>query len=436
MAVLDLPLEELRRYLPDRQEPPDFLPFWVETLAHSAARRRRAQFTAAYPELRGVEVMDVTFSGFDGDPIRGWLILPLVRAPGLPVVVEYVGYGGGRGVPSQWLHWPACGFASFVMDTRGQGGASSAGSTPDPQAGSSGPQHPGFLTRGIHDPRTYYYRRLFTDAVLAVDAAREHPAVGDAIVVAGGSQGGGMALAVAALASGISAALIDVPFLSHIRRAIELSDEDPYVELRRFLGVHKGAVEDTFRTLAYFDGLNLAARSHVPALFSVGLMDAITPPSTIFAAYNHYAGPKRIDVFPYSGHEAGGPEHLFEKIRFLAGLGSCLRTREGAHDPPAARGHRRGAGAGRGRRRPADPAQPCRGTNRRGPTGPARQARPPGRRRRDLPQVGRARPGPGGDPPARDAHHGRGVHSRRGATRTIRPGGTRRGRDSERHGGG
>ena len=38
---------------------------------------------------------------------------------------------------------------------------------------------------------------------------------------------------------------------------------------------------------------------------SVGLRDDITPPSTVFAAYNHYAGPKEIRVLPYSGHDAG-----------------------------------------------------------------------------------------------------------------------------------
>ena len=34
----------------------------------------------------------------------------------------------------------------------------------------------------------------------------------------------------------------------------------------------------------------------------VGLRDTITPPSTVFAAYNAIGAEKEIVVFPYSGH--------------------------------------------------------------------------------------------------------------------------------------
>ena len=33
------------------------------------------------------------------------------------------------------------------------------------------------MTRGMLNPETYYYRRVFTDAVRAVEAAQSHPAV-------------------------------------------------------------------------------------------------------------------------------------------------------------------------------------------------------------------------------------------------------------------
>ena len=59
----------------------------------------------------------------------------------------------------------------------------------------------------------------------------------------------------------------------------------------------------------------------MPALFSVGLMDAVCPPSTVFAAYNHYAGPKDIRVWPFNGHEAGTLQQVHERIRFVDWLG-------------------------------------------------------------------------------------------------------------------
>ena len=322
MALFDLPLDQLVDYQPDRDEPADFDAFWTDTLAAARTLRQPTSFVPAHPELRSLEVFDVTFSGFGGHPIRAWLILPRTRVDPLPVVVEYVGYGGGRGLPIHLLTRAAAGYASFVMDTRGQGSVFVTGDTPDPDAGTSGPSFPGFLTRGIHSPETYYYRRLFTDAALAIDAAREHPAVdGDRVIAAGGSQGGAIALAATALGASVAAAVIDVPFLCHIRRAIEITDEPQYGELRHYLEVHRGREAEVLRTVSYVDGTNFAARATSPALFSVGLMDTICPPSTVFAAYNHYGGPKEITVWPYNGHDAGQSQQVFEKLRFLRDLG-------------------------------------------------------------------------------------------------------------------
>ena len=98
--------------------------------------------------------------------------------------------GGGRDLPAAHTLYPVCGYATFVMDTRAQGGTWSAGDTPDPGAGSSSAEHPGVMTRGIASPETYYYRRLYVDAVSAVETAAALPGVdADRIIVAGTSQG-------------------------------------------------------------------------------------------------------------------------------------------------------------------------------------------------------------------------------------------------------
>jgi cephalosporin-C deacetylase len=217
--------------------------------------------------------------------------------------------------------WASAGYAHLIMDTRGQGSTWSKGDTPDVEPEGSNPQHPGFMTRGVLSPQTYYYRRVFTDAVRAIEAARAHPAVdGARIAVTGGSQGGGITIAAAALDPGVAAAMPDVPFLCGYRRATEISAANPYEEISRYCMVHRDKVERVFQTLSYFDGINLASRITCPALFSVGLMDEICPPSTVYAAYNHLAGPKEIRVYRYNHHEGGGAYQTFEKIAFLHGL--------------------------------------------------------------------------------------------------------------------
>jgi cephalosporin-C deacetylase len=321
VSTFDLPLDELRAYRPGRSEPDDFDAFWAETLAMSRAACPEPTFTSVDTPLRTVTTFDVTFGGFAGQPIRGWLQVPFGADRPLPAVVEYIGYGGGRSLPHEWLQWASAGYVHLVMDTRGQGAAWSQGDTPDVDVGSATGQYPGFVTRGIDDPRTHYYRRLITDAVLAVDATRSHPLVdADRVMVAGQSQGGGLALAVCGLATGIRGAAIDVPFLCHWRRAIEITDAHPYREVVQYLSVRRGSEAAVLRTLDYVDGVNFAVRASAPALFSVGLMDEICPPSTVFAAYNHYAGPKEMSVWPYNGHDAGERRQQDERYRFFAGL--------------------------------------------------------------------------------------------------------------------
>jgi cephalosporin-C deacetylase len=99
-----------------------------------------------------------------------------------------------------------------------------------------------------------------------------------------------------------------------------MTDCRPYVELIDYLSVHRGEVDRVFSTLSYLDVVNHAKRATAPALFSVGLVDDITPASTVFAAFNHYAGPKQIEVYQFNGHDGGGTQHFLAKLAFLATL--------------------------------------------------------------------------------------------------------------------
>ena len=318
MALTDLPLDQLRSFRPDVAEPADFDDFWARTLSESRALAIAPTVETATTPITELIVEDLTFSGFNGEPVRAWITRPRREGP-LPTVVEYLGYGGGRGLPGERLQWAAAGYVHVLMDTRGQGsGWGSGGDTPDPH-GSDGAT-PGFMTRGIQRPDTYYYRRVFTDAVLLIDAVLQLEAVdGDRISVTGGSQGGGISLAAAALHPSVSAVMPDVPFLCHFRRSVALTPDNPFTEVARYLGVNRGRVDEAFATLSYFDGVNFARRITAPVLFSVALMDPIVLPSSVFAAFNHCGSTDaEIEVYEFNGHEGGQAVQWLRQTEWLA----------------------------------------------------------------------------------------------------------------------
>lgn len=326
MPLFDLPEAELWEYRPGIDAPADLADFWRRTFGQAGEVPLGATFTPVDAALPNVAVHDVRFAGWGGAPIAAWLVVPNGGPDRVPCVVQYLGYGMGRGLPHDHTMWPAAGCAALVVDTRGVSGRFGVpGDTPDPDGGSSA-HVPGFLTDGVDDPDRYYYRRVFTDAVRALAVAAEAPGVdGDRLVVAGASQGGAIAQAVGAL-HGIAggpvplAALVDVPFLTHVRRAIDVTDSDPYYELVRYLSTRRHDVDRVFHTLGYFDGLHLAPLGTVPALYSVALRDPVCPPSTVFAAYHAWAGPKRIEVWPFNEHEGGGPHQRGVQLRYVREL--------------------------------------------------------------------------------------------------------------------
>ena len=152
------------------------------------------------------------------------------------------------------------------------------------------------------------FRHIFLDTaqlariVMALPGVDEHR-----IGVYGGSQGGGLSLACAALEPRIKRVAPLYPFLCDYRRVWEMDlDEMAYEELRyyfrRFDPLHERETA-VFTQLGYIDVQHLAPRIRAEVLMAVSLMDQICPPSTQFAAYNKISAPKQQLRYPDYGHE-------------------------------------------------------------------------------------------------------------------------------------
>src|ERR1700750_1417429 len=154
MPWFDLPLDQLRDYRTGTAEPPDPDLWGRRRLDEARATVRPAVLTRYETEIYApVEVFDTEFSGADGDRIRAWYLRPPGADAQTQVVVKFIGYGGGRGMPAEHALLPALGYAVFVMDTRGQGGRWTTGATGDRQGDpAAGPENARVMTRGIAPP--------------------------------------------------------------------------------------------------------------------------------------------------------------------------------------------------------------------------------------------------------------------------------------------
>jgi cephalosporin-C deacetylase len=333
MAMFDLSLTELSTFTADLPEPDDFDDFWSSTVAEARGHDLGVSVMAYPTPWTQLDTFDVSFAGFGGTPVKAWLTVPAGATGPLPTVVQYHGYSGGRSFPHTTQVWATAGYAHLSMDTRGQGyaGGGPATATADASVDAGAAHSPGFMTAGLADPDTYYYRRVYTDAARMLEAAASLPVVdASKIIITGGSQGGGITLAASALAKLVDVEVIgsapDVPFLCAFPRALQITDAHPYGEITRYLAGWRDQVATAYRTLSYFDGALLGQRASAPALFSVALMDQVCPPSTVFAAYNRYgstANPgvaKDIKIYSHNGHEGGGAYQTVAQAEFFAGL--------------------------------------------------------------------------------------------------------------------
>ena len=307
MPSIDMPLEQLRTYKPALYREPDFEAFWDRTISAAVSQPLNAELIPVDLPMRHTQCYAVRYDGFEGGRLAGWYLRPKAAGP-FPGVCFYHGYGGAGHRPLDLLPLASQGMCVLSMDCRGQMGNSQDASTPP------GGHHAGWMTQGITDPAGYYYRYAYADAVRAIELLAHREEVDPSrLAITGGSQGGGLTLAVAALSERPILALADVPFLCDFKRAISITAAAPYSEIPHFLRHHPHLNDTVIRTLSYFDCMNLAPWIGCRTVIANCLWDDVCPPSTIFAAFNHLACEKQIELYPFNGH---APPYEQAELRF------------------------------------------------------------------------------------------------------------------------
>lgn len=319
MPLIDLPLEELKLYQGRNPRPDDFDSYWDRGLDEMRSVDPRAELVPADIPAREAECFHLFFTGVGGARVHAKYLRPKHVPEPHPAVLAFHGYSGNSGDWFAYLGWVGQGFSVAALDCRGQGGLS------EDVGGVKGNTFRGHIIRGLDDtPEKLLFRSIYLDCAQLAGIVMSMPEVDeDRVGAFGGSQGGGLALACAALETRIKRVASTYPFLCDYQRVWELDyAKAAYEELamyfRLFDPLHEREKE-IFTKLGYIDNQHLAPRIKAEVLMLTGLMDTVCPPSTQFAAYNKIRSKKTMLIYPDFGHESlpGASDRIFKFMRGL-----------------------------------------------------------------------------------------------------------------------
>lgn len=304
MPMLDMPLEQLRTYTGRNPRPADHDEYWARALAALDAQDPQVEFVRADFQVPGAQCYDLYFTGVGGSRIHCRFVRPETITGKAPALLQFHGYSGDCGSWSEKLAWVSMGYVVCAMDTRGQGGES------EDRGSIHGNTLSGQIMRGMSDPDVdkLYYRNVYLDTALTARIVMRLDYVDETRVSAtGGSQGGALTIACAALTPTLYKAVPMVPFLCDYKRVWEMDlAVNAYADIkeyfRHFDPTH-AREDEIFNRLGYIDLVHLAPRIQAKLQMHTGLMDNICPPSTQFAMYNHLTCEKEVVIYPDFAHE-------------------------------------------------------------------------------------------------------------------------------------
>lgn len=296
--------------MPSLPVPDDFNKFWAKQKAGLAKVPVAVKRTAL--ACGSLDLSDVQIDSVDNTPVSGYLAFSRGAArKSLPAVILLHGAGvGSAGIPFDLAER---GFLAFDINAHG---LPNGREEPYYQQIAEG-RLADYRQRGFRSgTEDVYFLGMFLRVKRAIDFICMQPEWdGKNLFLSGSSQGGYQTLAGAYLDSRVTAIAVGVPAGSDLTgslcgrvRGWPLADAilDPTTP--------EGETE--LRTVRYFDNMNFAAHIQIPAIFSVGYVDGTCKPSTVYAVYNAYAGPKQMLDNPRMGHEH--PPIIYDRFfRFL-----------------------------------------------------------------------------------------------------------------------
>jgi len=295
---------DLSAIKPSMPAPADFDSYWAAQKKRLAAVPLNIRMTPVTPPptRTGAETFSFTVDSI-GAPSTGFYGRPVGAKPkSLPAVLFVPGAGVRSANLDSMAGWARAGSGLLVAEINAHGIAN--GESREYYAALDMGELKDYRTRGRESRDTYYFQSVYFRVLRALDFLTSQPEWdGKTLIILGGSQGGGLSLAGAALDQRVTFIVSNVPGLT-----------DPTgMVANRIAGwpkaIPKGADgkpdPKVLEAMRYYDGVHFAARIKIPVHMEVGFIDVVCPPTASYAAYNALGGKKEMITWPDRGHDIG-----------------------------------------------------------------------------------------------------------------------------------
>ena len=284
---------------PGQKEPADFDAFWKAQREALNKVPMKPVLTAvpAPRNAKGYACFDVQIPCAGGMPVSGYLCLPADAKPkSLPAIVTF----HGAGVRSSALYPFA---RSIHLDINAHGipnGKEKAFYEKLTQTTLKNYRFAGAVSRD-----TVYFKGMYLRVMRALDYVKSRPEWnGKVLIVSGSSQGGGQAIAAAALDPQVTLCVAAVAALSD--HAGSYAKRQP--GWPRFYDARSKNLDPKVPVAtAYYDNVYFARRIKCETWMTTGLFDTTCSPAGVYTVFNNLASKnKQMDVFP-TGNHGGAP---------------------------------------------------------------------------------------------------------------------------------
>lgn len=301
MLITDSLIKELTSYEGISPCPKDIDEYWERGLAEMRATDPNPEFVPADFKVPGFLCYDLYFNSVRNGRIHCKFVRKENIDEKAPAVLKFHGYSANSGEWSSHLALASLGFVVCAMDVRGQGGYS------DDKNPVSGGTFRGHLVRGVLDKDTdnLFFRQIYLDTAMMARIVMNLDFVDETNVSTyGGSQGGALSLACAALVPEIKKTAAVFPFLCDFKcvNTDMIAYEDIKMYFRNFDPTYERC-EEFYNKLGYLDIQNLAKRIKAKVRMYTALKDPVCPPKAQFAMFNKIKSEKEYIFYPDFGHE-------------------------------------------------------------------------------------------------------------------------------------